>query len=205
MFQQMKNIDTAFRQVRTFCIALMTLCAMICAFTVYKSYEVTKASQNRIYVLANGKALEAYSSDRKDNIPVEAKDHIKMFHQYFFTLAPDDKMIQSTITRALYLADETAKRQYDILRETGYFSSVISGNISQEVAVDSISVDISNYPYRFTYYGKQRVIRATSIVTRALITEGYLRNVVRSDNNPHGFLIEKWVTKDNRDITIQNR
>jgi len=39
--------------------------------------------QERIYILANGKALEAWSAERRDNIPVEARDHVKMFHHYF--------------------------------------------------------------------------------------------------------------------------
>ena len=61
------------------------------------------------------------------------------------------------------------------------------------------------YPYHFKCIGAQRIIRPTSIVTRKLITEGYLRTVSRSDNNPHGFLIEKWETIENKDINIQNR
>ncbi|MDP3180258.1 MAG: conjugative transposon protein TraK, partial [Bacteroidota bacterium] len=40
---------------------------------------------------------------------------------------------------------------------------------------------------------------------RSLITEGALRNVSRSDNNPHGFLIERWNTIENRDIKTENR
>jgi len=40
---------------------------------------------------------------------------------------------------------------------------------------------------------------------RSLITEGYLRNTLRSDNNPHGFLIEQWRTLENKDISIRNR
>ena len=51
----------------------------------------------------------------------------------------------------------------------------------------------------------ETIIRATSTVTRNLITEGYLRNVSRSDNNPHAFLIEKWKTLENRDIKAEKR
>ena len=38
-----------------------------------------------------------------------------------------------------------------------------------------------------------------------LITEGNLRNVSRSDNNPHGFLIERWNTIENKDLAVENR
>jgi conjugative transposon TraK protein len=181
------------------------VCAGVCSLVVTKSYQLTSQSQQKIFILANGKALEAYSADRKDNIPVEAKDHVKMFHHFFFTLDPDEKVIQSNINKALYLVDGSAKQQYDNLKENGYYSNVVSGNISQEIQMDSITIHTDAYPYYFRYKGVQRIIRPTTIVTRNLITEGYLRNVSRSDNNSHGFLIEKWRTLENNDITIQNR
>jgi len=205
MFHKMKNIDTAFRHIKLFSVIFLVVCAGVCILVVTKSYQLTSRSQQKIFILANGKALEAYSADRKDNIPVEAKDHVKMFHHFFFTLDPDEKVIQSNINKALYLVDGSAKQQYDNLKENGYYSNVVSGNISQEIQMDSITIHTDAYPYYFRYKGVQRIIRPTTIVTRNLITEGYLRNVSRSDNNSHGFLIEKWRTLENKDITIQNR
>lgn len=205
MFQQLKNIDSAFKHNRLFSFLLMAISGVVCCYTVFKSYQLISETQARIYILSNGKALEAWSAERKDNIPVEAKDHVRMFHHHFFTLDPDDRVIQSNITKALYLADASAKRQYDNLKENRYYSNVISGNISQEIAFDSITISIDQYPFYFKCYAKQKLIRTTSIVTRLLVTEGYLRNVSRSDNNPHGFLIEKWNTLQNHDLKTENR
>lgn len=205
MFQQLKNIDTAFKHIRLFSCILIIACVSVVCFTIYKSFQLINESQERIYILSNGKALEVWAADRKDNIPVEARDHVKMFHHHFFSLDPDDKVIQANITKALYLADASAKRQYDNLKENRYFSNIISGNISQEMELDSIQINIDQYPFYFRCFGKQRLIRTTSIVTRSLITEGFLRNVARSDNNPHGFLIEKWNTLENKDLKTEMR
>ena len=205
MFRKTKNIDEAFKQVRLFSIVTIAGLLLFVALIAYKSIQAVSNSQSRIYILANGKALEAYSADRRDNIPVEARDHVKMFHFYFFTLDPDDKVIQSNITKALYLADASAKQQYDNLKENSYYTNLISGNISQSIDADSIMINTENYPYRFIYKGTEQIIRPTTIVTRSLVTEGYLRNVSRSDNNPHGFLIEKWKTLENKDLKIENR
>ncbi len=205
MFRATKNIDTAFKQVRLFSLAVIAVCLILTLFIAYKSYQLATQSQQKIFILANGKALEAYSADRKDNVPVEARDHVKMFHHYFFTMDPDDKVINSNINKALYLADGSAKQQYDNLKENGYYTNLISGNISQEMQSDSIIINTNDYPYYFRYKGVQRIIRPTTIVTRSLITEGYLRNVSRSDNNAHGFLIERWKTLENADIKIENR
>lgn len=205
MFTKMKNIDTAFRQVRLFSLSVIIASVLVNLFVMHKSFSLSSASQQRIYILANGKALEAYAAERKDNVPVEARDHVKMFHHYFFTMDPDDKVINANINKALYLADATAKQQYENLKENGYYTNLISGNISQEMQADSITINVESYPYYFRYNGLQKIIRPTTIVTRSLVTEGYLRNVSRSDNNPHGFLIEKWKTLENTDLKIENR
>ena len=203
MFTQFKNIDTAFRHIKRFSIFLILTCITVSGFAIYKSYEMVQVAQARIYILANGKALEAFSAERKDNIPVEAKDHIKMFHHYFFTLDPDEKVIQGNISNALNLADESAKKAYDNLKEQGYYSNLISANISQEIRVDSMELDMNQYPFYFRCSATQKLIRSTSTITRKLITQGYLRNVSRSDNNPHGFLIQRWETLENRDEFIK--
>lgn len=205
MFQKMKNIDTAFRQMRLFCILLLLACLTITLFTLYQSHKVVSLSQQKIFVISNGKAIEAYAADRKDNLVVEARDHVNTFHHYFFSLDPDEKVIQANITRALYLADASARQQYNNLKENGYYSNVIAGNISQEIAVDSIQIDINQYPYFFTCKATQKIIRSTTITNRNLRTEGYLRNVSRSDNNPHGFLIENWRILENKDTHTQDR
>jgi conjugative transposon TraK protein len=205
MFKKMKNIDTAFRHIRSFTLVVIIGCVLICCFALYKSFSLVSQMQSKIYILANGKALEAYASERKDNIPVEARDHVKTFHKLFFTLDPDDKAITASITKALYLADGSAKRAYDDLKENGYYAGLISGNVNQTIVVDSVAIDTNEYPYKFRCYATQSIIRPTSISTRSLVTDGALRNVSRSDNNPHGFLIERWSTIDNRDLKTVSR
>jgi conjugative transposon TraK protein len=200
MFQQLKNIDTAFKHIKSFSIGLLIVCLLLSGFALVKSFQAIQFANNRVYILTNGKALEAFASDRKDNVEVEAKDHIASFHKYFFTLDPDDKVIERNIGKALYLADQSAKAQYDNLKESGFYSNLISANISQEIQIDSIHLDINQSPYYFRCFATQELTRATSKTTRNLVTEGYLRNVSRSDNNSHGFLIERWKILSNQDV-----
>jgi hypothetical protein len=74
--------------------------------------------------------MDALATDRREKLPVEIQDHVKMFHFYFYSLEPDDKLIKAHITKALYLADGSAKAENDDLNETGYYSGLQSGNIS---------------------------------------------------------------------------
>jgi conjugative transposon TraK protein len=205
MFQQAKNIETAFQHIRLFTLVVIAGAFGFCCVVTGLAFRASERTEQRIYILASGKALEAVARDRKDNVAVEARDHIRNFHQDFFTLDPDEKVINGNLSRALYLADGSAKREYDDLKETGYYSGIIAGNISQEIAIDSIALDMTSYPYYFRCYASEKIIRPSSQVTRDLVTEGWLRNTSRSDNNPHGFLIERWAILDNRDLKVEAR
>lgn len=205
MFDQLRNIETAFKHVRLFSLLIILAAATITCYNSYWCYRSVTNAERRIYVLTSGKAIEAIAADRKDNIAVEARDHIKMFHQYFFTLDPDDKAIENNVRQALYLADNSAEKQYADLKENGYYSSIISGNVTQRITVDSIKVDVSQTPYYFRYWGHEKIVRPTATLERSLVTDGYLRSVSQSDNNPHGLLIERWRILENTDLNIEKR
>ncbi|SEW15838.1 conjugative transposon protein TraK [Chitinophaga arvensicola] len=205
MFQHINNVDNAFKHVRLFTIVVIVTYTALLAYVIFSCLQKVDRANERIYIVANGQAISAEASTRKENIPVEARDHVKVFHSFFFTLSPDQRAIDATIAKAMELADGSAKAAFDDLKEKGYYVSVISGNVSQEVICDSVSVSTSQYPYHFRYYGRQRVIRTSAIITRSLVTEGYLRTVDRTDTNPHGFLVEKWATLVNSDLEIEKR
>jgi conjugative transposon TraK protein len=172
---------------------------------VWQALRAIDRNQDRIYILESGKALVAMAGSRSENIPVEARDHIRTFHEAFFTLDPDEKVITAHLSKALYLADGSARRVYEGLKESGYYNGIIAGNISQEIVIDSVVLDMKGYPVPFRCYATEKIIRPTSLVKRNLVTEGQLRYTSRSDNNPHGFLIERWAILDNHDLKIESR
>ena len=205
MFENLKNLDTAFRHVKYLSFVAILGSLFLSGYLGMKAIQATRAAQERIYILAEGKALEAFSSTKKENIPVEARDHVTMFHHYFFSLSPDENFIREQITKSLYLADASAKKVYDNLRERGYYSEIVSANMNQTLETDSVVVSTESYPFEFRFYGKQKIIRTTSVVTRSLITSGRLRHIDRTDQNPHGFLIENWETLSNENLNVKRR
>jgi len=50
------------------------------------------------------------------------------------------------------------------------------------------------------YYGIQRIERETSILKRRLVTTGKLRQIPRTENNPHGLIIAHGTTILNKDL-----
>ena len=205
-FKSLKNIETSFRQVRFFGIVFVILCAGITGYSVFSAFQFAEKQRQKIYVLDKGKSLIlALSQDLSQNRPVEAREHIRRFHELFFTLSPDKNAIESNINRAMFLADKSVYTYYKDLVEKGYFNRIISGNINQTLQVDSVVVDFRNYPYTASTYARQVIIRESNITERSLITTCDLINSVRSDNNPHGFTIENFTVKENRDIQTINR
>lgn len=205
-FKSLTNIESAFRHLRLFSIVFLCACTVLTCYSVWRAYAFAEAQRQKIYVLDEGKSLMlALAQDLSQNRPVEAREHVRHFHELFFTLSPDKAAIESNIQRALYLADRTAFEHYRDLAEKGYYNRIISGNIHQRLVVDSVVCNFDRYPYDATTYARQSIIREKSITERSLITHGRLLNSQRSDNNPHGFILEGFRVIENRDLKTYDR
>ena len=205
-FKSLKNIETSFRQIRLFGIVFLCLCALVSVFSVVASFRFAEKQREKIYVLDGGKSLMlALSQDLSQNRPVEAREHIRRFHELFFTLSPDKAAIESNVGRALQMADKSALSYYKVLQEKGFFNRLIAGNISQMVKVDSIRCDFDRYPYEVTTFARQRILRESTVTERSLVTTCRLVNVSRSDNNPQGFMVEALNIVENKDIATYDR
>lgn len=205
-FKSLKNIESSFRQIRLFGIVFVCVCTGIVGYALWKSYSFAEKQREKIYVLDGGKSLMlALSQDLSQNRPVEAREHVKRFHELFFTLSPDKNAIESNIQRSFFLADKSAFSYYKDLSEKGYYNRIISGNINQSVQVDSVVCNFDRYPYQVATYARQMIVRESSVTERSLVTQCRLLNSVRSDNNPHGFTIEAFEITENKDLQVLKR
>ena len=84
------------------------------------------------------------------------------------------------------------------LKEKGFYGNIMGTSAVFSIFCDSIRFSEENMS--FTYYGRQRIERRTSVLMRELVTEGYLKRVPRTENNPHGLLIVNWRTILNKDL-----
>ena len=89
------------------------------------------------------------------------------------------------------------------LKEKGFYSNIMGTSAVFSIYCDSIKVDTDKM--EFTYYGRQRIERRSSVLMRELVTAGHLQRVPRTDNNPHGLLITGWRTLLNRDIEQKSK
>lgn len=205
-FKTLRNIENSFRQIRLFTFVFALLCFGVVGLVIFKSYNFAEEQRQKIYVLDNGKSLMvALSQDMSINRPVEAREHVRRFHELFFTVAPDKNAIESNVKRAFNLADQSAFNYYQDLSEKGYYNRMISGNIQQRIEVDSVVANFDSYPYEVQTFAKQFIIRSSNLTIRNLITNCSLVNSVRSDSNPQGFTIEKFNVVENKDVETVDR
>lgn len=205
-FKSLTNIETSFRQIRLYIFLFAIFCCIVSVCAIVASFSFAREQREKIYVLDNGKSLIlALAQDAKTNRPVEAREHVRRFHELFFTLAPDKDAIEGNMRRALMLTDKTAYNYYKDLAEKGYYNRIISGNIHQRIEIDSISCNFDRHPYKVVTYARQFIVRSSNTTIRSLVTECELVNSVRSDNNPQGFTIERFIVRENRDLQTINR
>ena len=173
----------------------------------FKSLKnIAEKQREKIYVLDGGKSLMlALSQDLSQNRPAEAREHVRRFHELFFTLSPDKSAIEHNVKRALLLADKSAYNYYSDFAERGYYNRIIAGNINQVLKVDSVVCNFDSYPYQAKTYAKQMIIRASNVTERSLVTTCRLLNSSRSDDNPNGFTIEGFTIIENKDLHTVKR
>ena len=205
-FKSLKNIETSFRQIRLYSIIFLVLCSVVVVWSVYSSYDFAEKQREKIYVLDGGKSLMlALSQDLSQNRPAEAREHVRRFHELFFTLSPDKSAIEHNVKRALLLADKSAYNYYSDFAEKGYYNRIIAGNINQVLKVDSVVCNFDSYLYQAKTYAKQMIIRASNVTERSLVTTCRLLNSSRSDDNPNGFTIEGFTIIENKDLQTIKR
>ena len=193
-----KNLENKIKLVTIVCCVFLAGCVVISMSSIWTARSMVADAQKKIYVLDGTVPVLVERTTRDETLDVEAKSHVERFHHLFFTLAPDDKYIKYTMDKAMYLVDETGLAQYNTLKERGFYNNIMGTSAVFSIYCDSINFDPQKM--EFKYYGRQRIERRTSILTRELVTAGQLKRVPRTDNNPHGLLIVNWRTLLNKDI-----
>ena len=205
MLQSLSNMDKVFRQSRILTIVCVIGMVVVSLTSVSYVYSAQRQQSQIVYALIGDNAVSLSAVDVLENRPVEANNHVELFHRRLFGLDPDREVIDRNLNAALSMADNSVQALVDAYEEDGYYRGLISSNMSQSITADSIYVDMATEPYYFRYTGELTITRPSSIATRSLISEGYFRNVQRSQLNPHGFLIEGYRVLANEDLRVEKR
>lgn len=200
-FKSLDNIERKFKVMRLLTLASLgctVLTAVLCSF-LYFHYAAEQ--RKKVYVLDQGKSLIlALQQDENANRPIEAKEHVRRFHQLFYTLPPDRSAVEQTLTSALRMADKSVSLLYSDMNAKGYYTQLMRGRVFQTLEIDSIRIDFNRYPFVARTYAKQSFNREGMVTKRRLVSECELVSSTKSDFNPQGFMIQKYKVIDNSDL-----
>lgn len=199
IFNDMEKSRRQHRNLVYLSLVLVVASFGLATFLVSKANERAK---NNAYVLYGGQRLPLNPlRDTKRNLEILCEGHIWNFHELFFSLEPDLHLIEKNIDeKALFMVDGSGRRLYNRLVEKRYFHDVVMRDYRYIVELDSLDLDYSDYPFHFTFYGKQAIEKGRFTSYRNLVTEGYLKEVGVTPNNLNGIKILDFKVRDNSDI-----
>lgn len=198
-----KNIESKIKLALIVAIGSFITAIIISAVSLSFAASMIRKERSQIYILDDNIPLLAVKTDILDNREAEYKASIAAFHDFFFTMPPDDKYIQHQMDKAMYLIDASGIAQYNTLKEKGYYTNLVSTSSVVTCTMDSIELDLNTKKWR--YIGKQKIERPSMITIRTLITEGGLQDIPRTSNNAHGVLITNWKTIENKDLINETK
>ena len=205
LIRQFNNIETSFRKMKFLTSLCIIAAAVIAVGSVTVAGRLMQEGNDTIYVVDKGSAVMASRTDKDQYRDLEAKDHISRFHELMFNISPSSESIKRNLDKALVRSDKSAYDYYMDLSERGFYQRLVSANISQEIVIDSVKVNMLAYPYETTTYARLFMMRESNITGYQFESTCRLVDVERSPGNPHGLMIEKFRVSRNEIIETRLR
>ncbi|WP_028523241.1 conjugative transposon protein TraK [Runella limosa] len=190
--EELLKLEKHYNRVKILTIVCLVSLGIISIFSLILSQSTIKEMTKRIFIIDKGAQFEAIAGVVTENRPVEIGYHVRRFHELFFSLSPDADEIEATTNKSFFLADESAKKLYEDLKEQGFYTSVIQGNVIQKIVIDSVVINTQMYPYGALTYATVKQTRASSKGEKKLITRCNLEDMPRSVNSPNGLMIRDF-------------
>lgn len=199
------GIDQELRSRKILVVATLLFSAAVCIGVVVASFMFVRQSRDTVYVVDKGSTIMASIADGDVQRDLEVEDHVRRFHELMFNLAPSTESQKRNLEQALHMADRSAYDWWRDQSEAGFYSRLVSANISQEIQIDSVQFSMQAYPYPARLFGKVYLTRESNITAYDFVSECRLSDVPRSRSNPHGLMIEKFTIKRYESLGTRKR
>jgi len=200
-----RTLESSFRRTVMVTVAAIATLGAVAVVAVLRSYSFVGEQRRQVYVIDKGQSLLALQSDGMATRDLEVMDHVTRFHELFFNMAPNAATIQQNVDRALNLSDRSVYDYWSDLSEKGFYQRLVQANITQQMVVDSVIVDMSSYPYKARCHAHQYMIRESNITAYEFESTCQLIDIARSPVNPHGLMMEKFAVVRNESLGTKRR
>ena len=199
------DIQTSFKKMKYLTVAALVFAAVVSLCSVYLAFSFVNQKDNTIFVADEGYVTAARRQTDAVQRDMEINVHVRRFHELMYNLAPDATTIRNRVEQASALGVNCAMELDRTRTEQQFYTQMIQLGAVLEINIESVEVDMSNYPYIAKTNGKLYFIRSSNVAEYEFESLSQLVNTPRSPTNPNGFSIEKFTVLKQEQIRTTKR
>ena len=197
-----KDIYTVLKFNRLVVISVVIMAFLVCLWSIFQVVKLNREIRNTSFAVnTDGSVIPLKLVAQKENLSVEARSHLELFHSYFYGLTPTN--YEAQLEKALWLGHTSVTELYKQRLQEGYYNRLLQYSLIQEIEVTSSRVDLTKgEPYPFEVISEVKLNRGGGVMDRyTLRTTGHLIHVDRNYPwNTHGLLITDFFESDLKKI-----
>jgi len=178
------------------------LSTIVSSIISYKMYD--KSLNGSFAIGKNGEVIPLQWVQERENLEVEALEHLRLFHTYFYGL--DATTFESNIEKALWLGNSTVDNVYRQKKADGVYNRLMQYSLVQKVIGINSEIDLTAEPYPFKTVTVFQINRGTMTDTYEMITTGSLIHLEKRNfpKNTHGLLITNYFENTLKKVNYEN-
>ena len=201
----LSDIKNSYNLVKIIVVSVIAGLVIVCLGGMKMVVSHDEKAAGYVYIVDEGTAYAARRASNETQRDLEVINHVRRFHEIFFSMSPDSQSINNNLELALHMGDSSVKDYYDDLAEDNFFKRLIQTNSSEQIVVDSVKVNIRDYPYTAITYAHLYMVRESSITVYDFRSSCRLTEATRTEVNPNGLLIERFSVDRNEKIETRRR
>ncbi|MBI6116004.1 conjugal transfer protein TraK [Salegentibacter maritimus] len=161
------------------------------------------ALNNAFAINTDGSVIPLKWITQKENLEIEAKAHLELFHTYFYNINATN--YERNLEKALWLGNSSVDNVYRQKKADGVYNRLLQYSLVQKVINIESEVNIELEPYAFRTKTVFEINRGKTIDRYELVSSGNLINVDRNfPKNTHGLLITNYFENTLKKLEDEN-
>lgn len=184
-----KNIYQVLKLNRYIVFAVIFGGVLTSLVSILMVIKLHRETIDRAFVVnGEGQVIPLKMVSQKENLEVESRAHLELFHTYFYDLNASN--FERHLEKALWLGNSSVDALYRQKKADGFYNQLLQYSLVQKVLSISSQIDLGRAPYTFRAQVIFEINRGTVTDTYELNTTGKLIPVDRHfPKNTHGLLI----------------
>lgn len=195
--KSLRDIPTSFALAKRALVVCFSCTIILVVGSLSWAFYVTNHFAETAYILTESGQMALAKGISSAEVDLyrrpEIKSHIYHFHRLFWDV--DQFVVERNMDQALNMTGQAGKQMYLTLKAKGHYNIIKAQNLIQNLRIDSVHISDNTIPYKGTVFGVLTVRRTDQKNNKredSFKADFDLHNVARTDDNPHGLLIENY-------------